>query len=62
MVERAGVLWMRAYPNAGGEGIGINWGGKNLIRFDWHQFNLEGQRVFRPHVDIPPMGVKHWPW
>jgi hypothetical protein len=62
LAERAGVLWMRAYPNAGGEGIGINWGGKNLIRLDWHRFTLNGETVFRPHVDIPSQGVKHWPW
>jgi hypothetical protein len=62
IAERAGVLWMRAYPNAGGEGLGVQWSGRNLIRFDWHQFTLNGERVFRPHVDIPSMGIKHWPW
>ena len=60
--QRTGVLWMRAYPNAGGEGIGVNIGGKNVIRVDWHNFRLNGETVFRPHIDSKPLGMKHWPW
>lgn len=62
IANRAGLLWIRAYPNAGGEGLGIDWGGKNVIRFDWHKFKMDGMTVSRPHIDSKPLRLKHWPW
>jgi RHS repeat-associated protein len=62
IAQRAGVVWIRAYPRAGGEGLGINWGGRNIIRLDWHSFQLKGKDVFRLHIDSKPLGLKHWPW
>ena len=60
---RGGIsAWARRYPNAGGGGIGVDVNGENVIRADWHNFKLNGQKVFRPHLDIPPLGIKHWPW
>ncbi len=48
---------------------------KHQIRFDWHRFNLNvggiGRDGYRhppktemnaPHLDIPKLGMKHWPW
>uniref|UniRef100_A0A7S1D345 Uncharacterized protein n=1 Tax=Cyclophora tenuis TaxID=216820 RepID=A0A7S1D345_CYCTE len=48
---------------------------KNQIRLDWHRFNVNvgmvGRDGFRhppsvernlPHLDIPQLGLKHWPW
>ena len=60
--ERLGLsAWFRRYPNANGIGIGLNRLGKNVIRFDWHEFKLGGQIVNLPHIDIPGI-LKHWPW
>jgi hypothetical protein len=48
---------------------------KTQIRFDWHEFEINVGKVGRdgyrhppcvtynlPHIDIPQLGVKHWPW
>lgn len=48
---------------------------KRQIRFDWHRFSVnkgdigrDGYRhppsicINRPHLDIPKLGLKHWPW
>ena len=48
---------------------------KRQIRFDWHRFSVniggigrDGYRhppsisMNRPHLDIPQLGMKHWPW
>ena len=48
---------------------------KKQIRFDWHRFSVnvggigrDGYRhppsicINRPHLDIPKLGLKHWPW
>ena len=59
-VYRSGVnVWARQYPNAGGVGIGLNKGTRNLVRFDIHTIKKGGRAL--PHVDIPGK-VKHWPW
>ncbi len=48
---------------------------KHQVRLDWHRFKLNvggvGREGYRhppsvvknlPHLDIPKMGLKHWPW
>jgi len=48
---------------------------KHQIRFDWHRFSLNvgniGREGYRhppsiqrnlPHLDIPKLQMKHWPW
>ena len=54
-----GRTFVTHYTNAGGGGIGVNSGGKNVIRIDIHP--LEPGGPYLPHVDIPGI-VKHWPW
>ncbi len=55
-------LWAHSYPRAGGFGRGIDKMEKNIIRLDWHKFKSGGTIVNHPHVDIPPLKIKHWPW
>jgi uncharacterized protein RhaS with RHS repeats len=57
------------YPNARGAGMMIVKRGKKIFGAEWHRFKIKsGQRgvpgklVNRPHIDIPPKGVNHWPW
>ena len=35
---------------------------ERIIGFDWHWFKSGGRMVFRPHIDLPKLGWKHWPW
>jgi len=75
-----------SYPNAHGFGfiveplncqhLPLNKRAKQqLLRLDWHRFNVNvgeiGRNGFRhppavqmnrPHVDAPRYGIKHWPW
>ena len=53
-------VWFRRYPRAGGGGVGIDRSGENLIRFDYHKVGKGGEYI--PHVDIDPLGIKHWPY
>jgi hypothetical protein len=55
------------YKGAGGAGLNILRrlpGAKpqSIIRFDLHRLGKPPNQVWRPHVDIPSKGVKHWPW
>lgn len=62
-LRKAGIdMWARRYPNAGGGDLGIDLNGKNLGRLDWHKFGKGANVKNRPHIDIPSMKVKHWPW
>lgn len=64
-----GVNFMK-YPNAKGVGMNLVKYGKTakpdrIIGLDWHRFKLPpktGPLVNRPHVDSPPLKLKHWPW
>lgn len=51
----------KIYPNAKGFGFDFN-----KVQFDVHKFRLGGRKtgydVWRPHIDIPSKGVKHWLW
>lgn len=55
------------YRGAGGAGLNVLRrvpGAKpqSLIRFDLHRIGKPPNQVWRPHVDIPGAGIKHWPW
>jgi RHS repeat-associated protein len=63
-------VFMMAYPRAGGVGINLVrwpwWTGAlgmrmdRILGLDWHRFGP--QMVSRPHIDSPPLGLRHWPW
>ncbi len=50
------------YPadRAGGLGFNIYKNNSRIISFDFHRIGKA--RVFRPHIDIPPLGIRHWPF
>jgi len=59
------------YRRAGGFGLVITHDGERLASFDVHPWLMKGSRTTRrmpapfwkwPHIDMPPLNVKHWPW
>lgn len=57
------------YTKGGGFGFNIFYNGERLIGFDYHSFPLRQnktgirqQLVTRPHIDIPMLMVRYWPW
>jgi RHS repeat-associated protein len=59
-------LQWKVYPRAKGAGLLFNVGEEKIISFEKHLMTLGGKKtgvkVNRPHIDLPPFGIKHWPW
>ena len=58
----------RVYWKSGGGGINIQSKSVRLIGLDWHRFPLRAkggvkkEMVNWPHIDIPPLYIRYWPW
>jgi RHS repeat-associated protein len=52
--------------NSKGGGITAKINGERVIGLDWHQFKVGGKKtgslINRPHLDLPLLGTKHFPW
>jgi hypothetical protein len=66
-----GILWEPIKV----QHLPLNQRSKHQIRLDWHRFSINvgpigrdgyrhppSRQVNLPHLDIPQMGMKHWPW
>lgn len=63
----------RIYTEGRGIGVNVYWDGRRLIGVDWHRWlraeengkylsKTQQYYINRPHLDIPPLKIRHWPW
>lgn len=65
----------KLYPEGYGAGLNLYYNGWRILGLDWHQWQVrqdiktgkplkpEDQYLLnRPHIDIPPWEMHHWPW
>lgn len=66
---------MKLYPEGYGIGFNFYYTGWRVLGIDWHQWQVrqdlktgkplhptEQFLLNRPHIDMPPLDIHHWPW
>lgn len=76
LVRTIGFYTMfKLYPEGYGAGLNFYYKGWRMIGVDWHQWQVrqhlktgkplhpsEQYLLNRPHIDLPPWEMHHWPW
>lgn len=66
MAATSQSISINGYKRAGGGGINMYQKGERVFGLDIHTIRVGGKKtgkdIIAPHIDIPPAGIKHFPW